>query len=88
MEINTSVPGRIVVAMAAAEALVGSGDLLTLDFDVVGNDGTVSVLDIESAELNEGAIEALLVDGLFQTPGIFTDGFESGDTGEWSTVVP
>ncbi|MCP3963041.1 MAG: hypothetical protein GY719_34820 [bacterium] len=83
---NMSDPGRVVIAMASAEPLAGGGDLLTIDFEVVGGSGSSSSLDLVSADLNEGAIEAILIDGAFRAhgdPTIFADGFESGDTSAW-----
>ncbi len=88
---NFDPAGEIVLGMASATPLMGSGELVSLTFDVVGNPAAVSPLDLVSANLDEGAIPVILIDGQVQVDPaffIFADGFESGDATAWSSSVP
>ena len=60
---NLNQPGLVRVAMAGAQPVTGDGHLLTLVFDVVGELGDVSPLQITAAELNEGSVPAQRQDG-------------------------
>ncbi len=53
---NLNPPGMVRVAMAGAQPVTGNGHLLTLVFDVVGELGVTSPLQITAAELNEGGV--------------------------------
>lgn len=60
---NTGVPGEISVTLFGTTPLDGGGPLMNISFSVIGTAGMTSVLDIDTASLNEGAIPANLVDG-------------------------
>lgn len=60
---NTSVPGEISLTLFGTTPLDGGGSLVNITFSVIGAAGLTSVLDIDTASLNEGAIPATLVDG-------------------------
>ena len=59
---NLSIPGEATVGLASATSLAGGGNLLLLTFQVIGDPGETSPLDLVSVNLNEGAIGAALID--------------------------
>jgi hypothetical protein len=67
---NVVVPGTVDIALYCTTELSGSGPLVEVQFDVVGTLGEQSALDLVSAEVNEGAIVATLVDGTFMIDDI------------------
>jgi hypothetical protein len=60
---NTSIPGVILISIFSPLPLAGTGSIADIHFDVVGSSGAFTVLDIVSADLNEGEITAVLDDG-------------------------
>jgi hypothetical protein len=60
---NLNPPGQVRLAMAGATPITDSGPLLNLVFDIVGNMGAASALQIIDADLNEGAISTQAHDG-------------------------
>lgn len=64
-------PGRVLISLAGATSVTGSGSLAILKFSVVGAPTTSSPLTLESVSLNDGAITASLSDGLFTVNGFF-----------------
>jgi hypothetical protein len=62
---NLTAPGVIVISLFGTQPMAGSGPILDIDFDVVGATGQSTALDLVSADINEGAIVAVLSDGLF-----------------------
>ena len=86
------------VMIARSVNLTGAGSGQTfIQGQVQISDGTVHLAGIhlsaagEALWVHSGAevsgFDLVVVSGLVETP-IFTDGFESGGTGEWSGVVP
>jgi hypothetical protein len=65
-ESNLHQPGLVRVAMAGAQPVVDDGHLLHLVFDVVGELGDTSPLQITVAELNEGGVTTQRQDGGFE----------------------
>jgi len=63
MEGNLNPPGQVRVAMAGAQPITDGGHLLNFVFDVVGEPGATSPLQITTAELNEGGVTTLPGDG-------------------------
>lgn len=63
---NLNTPGVIVISeYAMQDALVGSGEIASIQFLVVGTTGATSPLTITSASINEGGILASPDNGLF-----------------------
>ena len=62
-ESNLNQPGLVRVAMAGAQPITDNGHLLSLEFDVVGELGDTSPLQITTIELNEGGVTAQPQDG-------------------------
>jgi hypothetical protein len=62
---NIGSPGRVIVSLFGTTPLSGSGAVVDITFDVVGTQGAQSALDLVSGQINEGAIETVLDDGLF-----------------------
>jgi hypothetical protein len=62
-ESNLNQPDLVRVAMAGAQPITNGGHLLTIVFDVVGELGDTSPLQITAAELNEGGVTAQRQDG-------------------------
>ena len=63
MEGDLNQPGLVRVAMASAQSITEGGHLLALVFDVVGELGDTSLLQITAAELNESSVTAQRQDG-------------------------
>ncbi len=68
---NQANPGRVLISLAGATSVTGSGSLAILKFSVVGAPTTSSPLTLGSVSLNDGAITASLSDGLFTVSGFF-----------------
>ncbi len=66
---NLSSPGVIRISLYGSQPLSGSGALLAISFTSVGDPGSETPLDLDSADLNEGGILAFLVDGQFCVGG-------------------
>jgi hypothetical protein len=66
---NLSPAGTIRISLYGPAPLAGSGALITLDFTAVGPPGSRTILELESADLNEGGIPATLLDGQFCVAG-------------------
>ena len=62
-ESNLNPPGQVRVAMAGVQPITAGGQLLTLVFDVVGELGDTSPLQITAVELNEDSVAAQAQDG-------------------------
>lgn len=60
---NLNPPGQVQVAMAGAQPITDDGRLLTLVFDVMGKLGDTSLLQITTADLNEGGVITQRQDG-------------------------
>ncbi len=60
---NLNQPGLVQMAMAGAQPITDDGHLLTLVFDVVGELGDTSPLQITTIELNEDGVTAQPQDG-------------------------
>lgn len=61
---NTATPGRIVLSLASGgNAAQGSGVLVNLPFDVIGDPLQSGALAITSVQLNDGAITAQTING-------------------------
>ena len=58
MAANLTSPGEIIVAFAGSEAVDGSGALLFVDFRELGQPGTSTPVEIESAALNNADLTA------------------------------
>jgi hypothetical protein len=58
------------ISLYGPQPLSGSGPLLAITFAATGPPGGRTILDIDSADLNEGGISATLVDGQFCVEGI------------------
>ncbi|MBN2239846.1 MAG: S8 family serine peptidase [Dehalococcoidales bacterium] len=61
--VNTDQPGEVIIAMAGATPVTSSGELLRVTFNVTGEYGGFSPVEIIRAELNEDGIPAQLYDG-------------------------
>lgn len=66
---NEASPGVLKVSIYGIDALAGSGPLLDVVFESVGPAGSSTELHFGSADLNEGAIAAALVDGSYCVSG-------------------
>lgn len=69
---NLAPPGRIVMSLASASSVTGSGSLVLLRFNVIKAPPAATVLTIESLSLNDGAMTATRSDGSFTVNGFFT----------------
>ena len=68
--------------MASGSTVSASGDIAVLEFLVIAEGDASSILDIETAQLNEGAIGVTLVDGSFS---VF---FRVGAVRSWGNDSP
>ncbi len=66
---NLAPAGTIRIALYGAQPLSGSGALLAITFTASGPPGSLTSIDLVSADLNEGSIPATLVSGLFCVGG-------------------
>lgn len=67
--VNLAPPGLIRIALYGPSPLSGGGSLLLISFRSTGPPGSHTGLDLLSADLNEGAIPAALVDGAYCVRG-------------------
>lgn len=67
---NLSPPGTIRIALYGDTPLSGSGALLAIQFSSVGPVGSRTALDLVQADINEGAIPAILDDGGYCVAGL------------------
>jgi hypothetical protein len=65
LTVNLSPPGQIRVSLYGSSPLGGGGVLLEITFQSVGPDGSETALRLAAADLNEGAIPAVLGDGRY-----------------------
>jgi len=65
LTVNLADPGVIEVSLFGTQPMVGSGSIVDIDFEVLGQADQSTPIDLLSAEINEGAIVATLEDGLF-----------------------
>jgi hypothetical protein len=82
---KTNTPGQIIVAMASATGITGPGQLLLLDFEVIGNIGQSTALTFQNVSLNAGQISATPTDGAFTVavkPGAPTGVTATAGSGE------
>lgn len=79
--VNLNTPGVVIVSMFGTTPLSGSGDLLTIDFEVAGALGQSTPLDLVLGELNEGAIASSLEDGIFTVLPTYLLSMKSVNTG-------
>ena len=63
LQTNTSTSGEITVGLAGASVLNGNGNLVNINFSIIGNAGAISYLDIVSATFNEGSAVPVVDDG-------------------------
>jgi hypothetical protein len=68
---NTSTPGRLILSLASATSVTGSGTLAQINFEVLGNPSMSTPLTIQSASLNDGAIAFVSQAGQFVVNGFF-----------------
>jgi subtilisin family serine protease len=74
-ESNAVDENRINLEIASGTTVSASGDVAVLEFLIIAEGDAASILDIETAELNEGAIGVSLVDGSFSIfPGYTVGG--------------
>jgi hypothetical protein len=65
----------LTIAGSSSTSVSGSGELVLLEFGVIADGDVTSVIDLVSAQINEGYIETGLVDGSFTTsPGFSISG--------------
>jgi hypothetical protein len=64
-------PGQVLISMASATSVTGSGSLAILRFSIIGAPTTSSPLTLQSLSLNDGAITASRSDGSFTVSGFF-----------------
>ncbi|EHQ56736.1 subtilisin-like serine protease [gamma proteobacterium HIMB55] len=62
----------LTIAGSSSTSVSGSGELVLLEFGVVADGDVSSVIDLVSAQINEGYIETALVDGSFTTAAGFS----------------
>ena len=62
----------LTIAASSSTSVSGSGELVLLEFGVVADGDVSSVIDLVSAQINEGYIETALVDGSFSTAAGFS----------------
>ena len=62
----------LTIAGSSSTSVSGSGELVLLEFGVVADGDASSVIDLVSAQINEGYIETALVDGSFTTAAGFS----------------
>jgi hypothetical protein len=62
---NVPTAGRLEITLWTTVAVTGTGTLADIHFNVLGSVDDTSVLDIVSADLNEGGITAVIDDGYF-----------------------
>jgi hypothetical protein len=74
---NVGNPGQVLIALFGAEPLMGSGPILEVSYDVVGNVGEQTPLTIVQGDVDEGAITSELVHGSF----IVCDGLDADGDG-------
>ncbi|MHB1038240.1 MAG: Calx-beta domain-containing protein [Pirellulales bacterium] len=81
---NTATPGRVVLSLANATVVSGSGVLANITFEVVGAATTQTALTVANALLNDGAVACELSPGSFTVNGLFdvsgTVNYYSGGT--------
>ncbi|MFQ5876406.1 MAG: cohesin domain-containing protein [Acidobacteriota bacterium] len=89
LTVNLNGPGVIVISLFGAYPLDGSGALLDLSFTSVGPLNSRTVLDLASADINEGGIPVMLLDGQYcvQGPTEEVRGLEAGLAAPGSTVA-
>jgi subtilisin family serine protease len=63
--VNTGTPGQVVISMAHSTTVSGSGALVYLTFEVVGDPAATTGLDLSSISLNDGAIAVIPSHGGF-----------------------
>jgi subtilisin family serine protease len=68
---NSSTPGRLILSLASATSVTGSGTLALINFEVMGNPSMSTPLNILSASLNDGAIAFESQAGQFVVNGFF-----------------
>jgi hypothetical protein len=71
MSANLTTSGTIILSLASATAVTGSGALANVTFEIIGSPPAMSTLDIASALLNDGAISATLSPGSLTVNGLF-----------------
>jgi hypothetical protein len=74
--VNDTTPGRLIVSMYGTQAMTGAGPILDVQFQVVGTAGSTSPLDLTQTSINEGAISAVLDDGLFRVCSVADADFD------------
>jgi hypothetical protein len=62
---NLGIPDKALISVFSTVPLVGTGPLVDIVFDVTGEPGESTPLDLVSASLNEGMIGVILDDGSF-----------------------
>jgi len=69
---NTSVPGRVVISMASATAVSGSGPIVRLGFNVLAPPPANSFLRLTNVVLNDGSLPTVLQNGSFTVNGFWS----------------
>ena len=83
-ESNAVDENTINLEIASGTTVSASGDVAVLEFLIIAEGDAASILDIETAELNEGAIGVSLVDGSFS---IFPGYTVGGNVSYWNPDV-
>ncbi len=68
---NTDTPGHLILSLANATSVTGSGTLAGITFEVIGSPPAATALGIDSVQLNDGAIACTTQAGLFTVNGFY-----------------
>lgn len=77
---NTTTPGTLAIALAGGVALIGTGDLLTVTYHAIGEDGSYSDLTFANFIFNNGLPVPILHNGRIYvgTPNVLGVSFPEG----------
>lgn len=64
MAANTATPGQIRLAMAGAEGLTGTGDLISITFKLKGKPGQTAAVQLTGAQINDNSCECVTSGGI------------------------
>jgi len=68
---RTDTPGQVILCMASATTVAGSGTLAYIEFEVRENQKTTSSLTLQAADLNAGSISVNKVNGSFSVAATY-----------------
>ncbi|HQA29697.1 MAG TPA: IPT/TIG domain-containing protein, partial [Brevefilum fermentans] len=68
---NLNTPGLVDLSMSSGSMVSGSGTLAVIEFEVIGEPGSISPLTISSHLFNDGAIQADIEDGSFSVDDVY-----------------